>query len=277
MARQSKDVLIDHDYDGIQELDNDLPSWLMYLFYVTIVFAAGYLLYYHVFGVGPTSAEEYQQAMGMKAPVEMATKERGGIGYQSLWKTQAVDVTPKLEAQFKDYIGEDVSFENLIAEAMMRGNEEGVEKLKAQFPDIWDRLTAGIPVVPKVEEPEETLDFADVEPLTDSANLAAGEDIFIKNCVVCHGKNGEGLIGPNVTDNYWIHGGRYQDIIRTINLGVPAKGMIAWNRTLTQEQIDQVGSYMLTLQGTDPPNAKAPQGVLYKAENEDDAQGESDN
>ena len=99
--------------------------------------------------------------------------------------------------------------------------------------------------------------------LTDSENLEKGKSIYATNCVACHGVNGEGLIGPNFTDSNWIHGGAIVDLVRIINVGVPAKGMIPWDKTLTPEQILQVASYILTLEGTNPPNQKAPEGELY--------------
>ena len=86
------------------------------------------------------------------------------------------------------------------------------------------------------------------------------------NCMACHGANGEGGVGPNLTDQYWLHGGAFENIVGTITNGVPSKGMIAWKAILNPEQIRQVASYVKTLQGTNPPNAKAPQGELYTGE-----------
>ena len=80
------------------------------------------------------------------------------------------------------------------------------------------------------------------------------------NCVPCHGQLGEGGVGPNMTDEYWIHGGEIADLVHTINVGVPEKGMISWAPILSKKQMQQVASYILTLQGTNPPNAKEPQG-----------------
>jgi cytochrome c oxidase cbb3-type subunit 3 len=99
--------------------------------------------------------------------------------------------------------------------------------------------------------------------LTDSESIQKGKSIYTTNCVACHGANGEGLIGPNFCDSNWIHGGAIEDLVRIINVGVPAKGMIPWDKTLTPEQILQVSSYILTLEGTNPPNQKPPEGELY--------------
>ena len=105
-----------------------------------------------------------------------------------------------------------------------------------------------------------------VYPLTDEARLADGAKIFANNCAVCHLAEGQGLVGPNLTDNYWIHGGSYDDVKNTIVNGVIEKGMIAWKTQLSKKKIDNVTSYIFTLIGTNPPNPKAPEGELYKPE-----------
>ncbi|MGE9616739.1 MAG: cbb3-type cytochrome c oxidase N-terminal domain-containing protein [Solitalea-like symbiont of Acarus siro] len=108
------------------------------------------------------------------------------------------------------------------------------------------------------------IDETNVQLLTDPTALSAGQDIFKANCVACHGQKGEGGIGPNLTDNYWIHGGAIEDVFKTIKYGVPDMGMLAWQSTLSALQIAQVASYIKeTLHDTNPPNAKAPQGNLY--------------
>jgi cytochrome c oxidase cbb3-type subunit 3 len=84
------------------------------------------------------------------------------------------------------------------------------------------------------------------------------------NCAACHGQKGEGVVGPNLTDAYWIHGGGIKNVFKTIKYGVPAKGMIAWETQLSPSQIQKVASYVLTLQGTNPPNGKAPEGEIWK-------------
>ncbi|MCX6283543.1 MAG: c-type cytochrome [Bacteroidetes bacterium] len=99
-----------------------------------------------------------------------------------------------------------------------------------------------------------------IAPLTDQASLDAGKAIFDKNCVVCHKAQGQGLVGPNLTDAFSIHGCRYIDAVNVIATGVPEKGMISWKPQLTKDQILQVASYTMTLRGTNPPDPKAPQG-----------------
>jgi len=96
--------------------------------------------------------------------------------------------------------------------------------------------------------------------------IKKSKDIFIKNCAACHGMNGEGLVGPNFTDEYWIHGGGIKDLFKTIKYGVPQKGMISWESQLDPTQMQEVSSYILTLKGTNPPNQKAPEGILYSEE-----------
>ncbi|WP_134088287.1 cbb3-type cytochrome c oxidase N-terminal domain-containing protein [Olivibacter sp. XZL3] len=183
---EEEDLLIDHAYDGIKELDNPTPVWFMGLFYATMVFGLVYFSVYHVFGWGLNQDDEYQQEM------LVAEKER-----QVYLASQANNV-----------------------------DENTVE-------------------------------------IDNSAEiLAEGKAVFNQNCVACHGALGEGGIGPNLTDAYWLHGGSIKAVFKTIKRGVPDKGMIAWEQQLSPGQIAQVANYILSLQGTTPPNAKAPQGDL---------------
>jgi Cytochrome c, mono- and diheme variants len=176
-----------HDYDGIRELDNRLPPWWLYGFYVTIVFAAIYLWRHHVSHTAPSSEQEFQIAMAK------AAKEK--------------------EAYLKKAA-------NLV--------DENTVKL-----------------------------------LTDASDLAAGKKIYTVNCAPCHGNAGEGSVGPNLTDDYWLHGGSVQSIFKTIKYGVPEKGMKSWKEDLSPAQMAQVTSYIKSLRGTNPPNPKEHQGVLY--------------
>ena len=99
---------------------------------------------------------------------------------------------------------------------------------------------------------------------TSKKDLLEGSNIYKTNCVACHGNLGQGGVGPNFTDRFWIHGASIKDLFKTITNGVPEKGMIAWNKTINPLQIQQVASYILTLQGTNPPGAKEPQGIEIK-------------
>ena len=187
-VEKEQDVMLDHDYDGIKELDNSLPPWWVAMFYITIGFAVVYMTYYHFTDAGPGSAEEYEMEM-----------ERAEKAVQAYLATQA----------------------NLV-------------------------------------------DETNVTALTDAAELESGKNIFDANCAACHGMLGEGGVGPNMTDNYWIHGGDIKDVFKTVKYGVPEKGMIAWKAQLSASDMHKVSSYILTLQGTNPPNAKEPQGDLYE-------------
>lgn len=185
-VEKEKDVLLDHDYDGITELDNQLPPWWKFLFYFTIVFAVVYMLYFHVFNIGNLQEEEYA-----------AEVKQFEIQQTALQKTSVM-----------------------------------------------------------INENTVTI-------LTDAGSLFSGKEIFTKNCAACHGNYGEGLVGPNLTDDYWINGGSIKDIFRTIRDGVPEKGMISWKSQLNPKQMQEVGSYIKSLYGTNPPNAKPPQGEKY--------------
>lgn len=103
-----------------------------------------------------------------------------------------------------------------------------------------------------------------VTALTDAAAIGEGEMIFKNVCAACHGQLGEGLVGPNFTDEYWLHGGGIKNVFKVIKHGVPEKGMIAWESQLKPADIQKVASYILTLKGTNPPNQKAPQGDIWK-------------
>jgi len=181
----------DHEYDGIRELDNKLPGWWVWLFIVTIIFAAIYLLGYQVAGWWPSQAQEYEIAMAELGDMKKAAKKS-------------------------------------------------------------------------------TVDVATMMPLTDVASLEAGKDTYRKICSTCHGQNGEGLVGPNITDDYWIHADSVnnrvtiQDLYRVVIDGVLEKGMIPYKDQLSPEQIQQVLSYMISLLGTNPSNPKAPQGKKYE-------------
>ncbi len=189
-VEREKEILLDHNYDGIRELDNILPPWWLYMFYFSIAFGVLYYGYYHVAGKGLSSTEAYE--------VEMA------------------------EAQ------------------------ESVDAYLATQADLVDETN--------------------VEVLTDEASLSAGEVTYNTLCAVCHLPTGAGLVGPNLTDQYWIHGGDIKDLFRTIKYGVPEKGMISWSAQLRPAQMQEVASYILTLQGTNPANPKAPEGELYQPE-----------
>jgi len=106
----------------------------------------------------------------------------------------------------------------------------------------------------------------DVVALSAPSDIKEGEGIFVKNCAACHQASGAGSVGPNLTDEYWIHGGGVKNIFKTIKYGVPEKGMIAWAAQLRPSDMQKVSSYILTLAGTNPEGAKEAEGIIYKEE-----------
>lgn len=109
-----------------------------------------------------------------------------------------------------------------------------------------------------------TIDESNVTFSDDEQDLAIGREIFTSKCAACHGQQGEGTVGPNLTDQYWINGGDMQAIFKTVKYGVPSRGMIPWESQLTAKEIQQVSSFIYTLEGSNPPNAKEPQGELVE-------------
>ncbi len=109
--------------------------------------------------------------------------------------------------------------------------------------------------------------------MADEAGITEGALLYSKNCLACHGDQGQGGVGPNLTDEYWMHKGGLKDIFHTIKYGVPEKGMKAWKDDFSPVQIARISSYIMTLKGTDPPGAKEPQGQKYT---EEEATGPAD-
>jgi cytochrome c oxidase cbb3-type subunit 3 len=172
--------LMEHNYDGIQELDNPPPRWIMAIFYITIAFSIIYAAYFFWLDVGDNQDAKY-----------ISKSEQHDAKYQL-------------------------------------ANESSEEM--------------GL--------------------LTDAADLAEGKQIYLNmNCATCHGMNGEGNpIGPNLTDNAAINGCDFQSTFDVIKNGVPAKGMTPFKAQLSDNRIQKVSSYVHSLKGTEPANAKDPQG-----------------
>ncbi|WP_026898162.1 cbb3-type cytochrome c oxidase N-terminal domain-containing protein [Daejeonella oryzae] len=181
---EEKDLMMEHEFDGITELDNPIPAWFMWLFYGSIGWAFVYLLYFHVFNWGPLQDEEYA--------IEM--------------KQAKIEQTAFLSKSA-----------NNIDENSVKENKD-----------------------PKI--------------------IAAGQAVYTANCVACHGDKGQGTVGPNLTDQFWLHGGKVNSVFKTIKYGVPEKGMISWEKILTAKQISEVSNYILSIKGSNPPSGKAPQG-----------------
>jgi cytochrome c oxidase cbb3-type subunit 3 len=100
----------------------------------------------------------------------------------------------------------------------------------------------------------------------DTAVLDAGAARFTKSCAACHGGQAQGLIGPNLTDDRWIHGGSVEQVFQSVAKGWPAKGMPPWGRAMKPEELAAVVSYVRSLQGTNPPGAKPAEGDPFAAE-----------
>jgi cytochrome c oxidase cbb3-type subunit 3 len=96
----------------------------------------------------------------------------------------------------------------------------------------------------------------------DPTTLALGEATYAKNCASCHRPDGGGLIGPNLTDHHWLHGGSLIEVYRTVNEGVLARGMPAWGKMLKPDEIAAVTAYVASLRGSNPADARPPQGEL---------------
>jgi cytochrome c oxidase cbb3-type subunit 3 len=190
MSPTERDRLLEHDYDGIKEYDNPLPSWWSWIFVATIVFSLGYWGYYQI-GPGPSVIADYEQEMSEQAArlAKLAPAASNGASEESL-------------------------------RALMK----------------------------------------------DGTMMASAKEIFATRCVPCHGPQGQGIIGPNLTDDYWLHGSTLVAIRKTISDGVIEKGMIPWKDQLKPAEVDAMAAYVATLQGTKPANPKPPQGVNGKGE-----------
>ena len=134
------------------------------------------------------------------------------------------------------------------------GGMLATEKYDAEMIAFYDR------------QAEQLLALGDISEATlvgltaDASMMNGGKKIFQTKCATCHGMFGEGGIGPNLTDRYWLHGAQLMDIYATVRDGVTAKGMLAWERQLRPAELMAVSAYVGTLLGSDPPNPKDPQG-----------------
>lgn len=179
---QNEEHDLEHNYDGIQELDNPPPRWIMAIFYLTIAFSIIYAAYYFWLDVGDLQDAQYAK--------------------------------------------------------------------KSQIHDAKYRTSSG--------------DAEELAPLTEVSDIDEGKAIYNEmSCFACHGMNGEGnAIGPNLTDNAWIHGCDFQSVFNIIKNGNVAKGMAAYKTQLSDSRIQLASSYVLSLVGTNPANAKEPQGEI---------------
>jgi cytochrome c oxidase cbb3-type subunit III len=175
---------MDHAYDGIHEYDNPLPGWWRAIFWATIVFSAGYWVWFHVGGWGATPEDNYNERLAL---------------YQ--------DKRQLREAADARDVSEDVLARNA----------------------------------------------------TSPQQLAQGGQIFAARCASCHADDGRGLIGPNLTDRYQMHGMSRMDILKTIRGGVPGTAMLAWGEQLPASDIVAVSAFVVSLRGNNVAG-KEPQG-----------------
>lgn len=183
MNNSTDPLLLDHEADGIRELDNKLPRWWVWLFYLTTIFGIGYFCFYHVLALGLSSHAAYEKEMEIGNALKQVALEK---------------------------------FER----------EMGTR-----------------------------------EPSADAVVIADGQNTYATLCAPCHRLDGGGLVGPNLTDDYWIHGAAFTDKLKTIWNGVPEKGMVTWKGVLTPDQIYAVASYIHTLAGSNPLNPKPPEST----------------
>ena len=132
------------------------------------------------------------------------------------------------------------------------------ERLSAAMARIEERRAAAV-----VTYDDSNIDLEAL--LADAEALASGREQYEAVCAACHGQKGEGLIGPNLTDRYWIHGdGGLAHILASFREGYPEKGMPPWGQVIPREKHAALAAFVISLQGTNPPNAKEPQGELVE-------------
>jgi cytochrome c oxidase cbb3-type subunit 3 len=108
------------------------------------------------------------------------------------------------------------------------------------------------------------IDENNVTLLTAADDITGGQKLFSTSCAPCHGAQGQGVVGPNLTDDYWLHGGQVKAVFSTIKYGVPEKGMKSWKDDFSPKQLALLTSYIKSIHGSNPPNQKEPQGALEK-------------
>jgi cytochrome c oxidase cbb3-type subunit 3 len=128
---------------------------------------------------------------------------------------------------------------------------------------VAEMQAAEMKQIANISEEDLNIDESNVVALTDVATIQAGRKVYIQNCKVCHADGGKGLTGPNLTDEYWKHGGGAVNVFKTIKYGVIEKGMASWKGTLNPKKMQEVTSYIISLQGSNPDGAKGPEGEKW--------------
>jgi cytochrome c oxidase cbb3-type subunit 3 len=133
---------------------------------------------------------------------------------------------------------------------------------KSQLAEYEQQLTdAEVAKTAYLKKVGNSIDESNVKLMADAKDLSAGKELYTAKCAVCHREDGGGNVGPNLTDEFWLHGGQVSDVFKTIKYGVTGKGMIAWEKSLNGLQMAQLASYIKSIGGTNPPAPKAPQGT----------------
>lgn len=180
-----QDTIKEHVFDGIEEFDNKLPNWWLWLMYGSMVFALLYWIVFHTLEIRPLPREQFETEMLAAQEAELERMAKAGVSNESLM-------------------------------------------LLVEMP----------------------------------AKMEEGRELWVKHCVACHLDDGRGLVGPNMTDNYWIHGCEPMDSLKIVQEGVAAKGMPAWLNQLGPSRVQTVVAFLETMKGTNVPNGKAPEGEL---------------
>lgn len=202
MPADENEIMENHEYDGIQEMDNKLPRWWVWLFVGAVIFSPIYFVWFHVLGITPLPQQQYEQEMAR-------------------------------------------------AEARIEALNEARAEAEGETPVEAIALVAS----------------------KDAEVLAHGKTLFTTHCLACHMETAGGLVGPNLTDDFWIHGPTFANNVQTILDGVPEKGMISWRPILKEDEIMAVASYIYSLRGSAPAGGKAPEGTPYPGSDSPDYTG----
>jgi cytochrome c oxidase cbb3-type subunit 3 len=248
---QETDRILGHstDNDGIEEYDNALPDWWQGMFLFTIVWAIGYAVDYHLVSQrSQTASYEAEMAAAQQRWPEPA---RGSLAFdegtvaaggelfaQTCVACHGADLSGGIGPSLVDAIWIHGSEPEQIRATIERGVPE--KGMPAWGPMLGPDKVAKLAAFVSTRSAAPPTQLASSVPTEDSS----GEAIFQKNCVVCHGPDLEGKIGPNLTDTQWIHGGRLEDIERVVTQGVPEKGMVSWGPILGPEKIREVARFV---------------------------------
>jgi len=269
---KDNDKLLGHseDNDGIEEYDNPLPDWWLGMFFFSIVFAVGYTAEYH-FISERSQAKAYDQMMAdakerwpdSDAPKALSFDEATVAAGKEVYTTTCASchgatmeggIGPNLKDSEWIHGGDEASVVKTITEGVAAkgmpawGAILGPDKVAKVAAFVITSNTGEAPAAPADTPPAEgagsdataqaDAEGGDVDP------LVAGEAVYKANCAACHGANMEGLVGPSLVDDEWLHGGELPQITATITNGVPTKGMVAWGPILGDEKIQQVAQFV---------------------------------